>query len=445
MGVRVGRIVKEFVFKSLLEQGQRIDIHGNKKNLAARLLEVDEKKLTLQPIEGDPAGMAAGEPVRVFFFFQNNYHTFETTVLEPRAVPAGATGTAGSAGAPAGAAAPAGTPPRLYLKHPEGVYKNPQRKYERIRPSEAAEVYFTLKGKKVELSFPRFGGSFPVEDPRVSDQFDPRSIDGLIREFRKKIAGHVQVDHILMMRNRVPSSYEEKLLAATGKIFWIPSVDEGFPLRDPFPEERIITKKDLARYEESIGTPPPIIPSKIANILYEKQKKGIYSEVYCPVLYDVYMIGYIRLANMEQKREKIGKETLEYLAQFAQVLSYALKINGYFDDKGPREQRYEAQIIDISASGLLFAHPAERLAEELQIHTDLELFLKLGDRRMQIGSQVRRKFQDKERSYFGVQFLRIDPQDFRFLFELLYGKPLRPEDENSWEGGTPPPTLNLFE
>ena len=57
---------------------------------------------------------------------------------------------------------------------------------------------------------------------------------------------------------------------------------------------------------------------------------------------------------------------------------------------------------------------------------------------------MRRKFQDGERSYFGLQFLSIGPEDLAFLFEKLYGHPYSSEEDARWEGGTPPPPLDLF-
>ncbi len=419
MGVRVGRIVKEFVFKSLVDQGGRVELHGHKKFLAARMLEANPGGLVLVPLEGDPAVFAVGEPLRVFFFLQNNYHTFESTPLEI-------------------------SPERVLLKDPEGVYKNPQRKYERIRMTEPVEVHFTLQGEKVDLSFPRFEGYAAVEEPVVSERFDARSIQRLVENFRRKISRHVQSNRIQMMRNRIPDSYEEKVMAATGKIFWIPSVEEDFPLHDPFPEERVVTRRDLVKFEEALRTPSHIIPSKLGNLLFEKQQKGLYSEAWCPVLYNEYLVGYIHLLNGEGKREKMGKDLVEFLWQFAQVLSHSLRSNGYFTDQRTREQRYEARIIDMSAAGLMFVHPLERLARDLTVHTDLDLTLQLGNRRMHIGSRIRRQFQDSGCSYFGVQFMQIEPEDFRFLFELLYGKVFRPEDAERWEGGAPPPPLNLF-
>ena len=60
---------------------------------------------------------------------------------------------------------------------------------------------------------------------------------------------------------------------------------------------------------------------------------------------------------------------------------------------------------------------------------------------MKVGARVMRKFRDAESAYFGVLFLRIEPADFGFLYQFLYGKSFDPAQEGTWEGGAPPPPL----
>ena len=259
MGLKVGRIVKEFVFKSLLDQQIKIDLHGNKKKFSGVLIEVSENRLELECTPEELDKLELDEQIRVFFYLQNNYHTFEATVIEKQNG-------------------------RLFLSHPEGVYKNPQRKFERITLKQPLEVFFNLKGKKVELNFPRTERSLPEVEPKVAEDFVLNSIQKLTREFNRKMSKTVSSNNITMLRNKIPKTFEERILAATGKILWIPSVDEDYLTVDPFQEDRIITKKEIIKYEESFDTPIHIINSKLGNILYEKQKEKIFSEVYCPIL-----------------------------------------------------------------------------------------------------------------------------------------------------------------
>lgn len=424
MGMQVGRIEKEFVFKVLVDEGAQCDVHGSQKEARCRFAGADEQTVSLAPAgEGDAGGVlplfAPGEEVRIFFYLKNNYHTFVTSVRE------------GSATA-------------LVLERPEGVYKNLQRKYERVRPRGDIEASFSLSGRKIELNFPKTERFSSVEPPQTSDEFDPHRIHNLVVAFRRKMESMASSNAIAMLRDKLPRSWEEKVVTRLGKSLWIPSTEEDFPARDPFPDERVITKAELVRLEEESGAQPYVITGKLGNILYEKlQKKDIFSEMYCPILYNEYAVGTVRVWNTGSRRERLGKNVLEYVHQFARVLAYSLVRNGYFQAEASGERRYEAPIIDMSASGLLFAHTNADLGRELLIHTDLELTMRLEGRVIPIGARIMRKFKDADSVYFGALFLRIDPEDFAFLFQFLYGKPFDPIYGDTWEGGAPPPPVQL--
>lgn len=418
MGTAVGRIEKEFVFKALIDDGTPCDVHGTGKEARCRFSQVSEERLEMVPVEGGLPAFQAGEDVRVFFYLKNNYHTFASRVIEADA-------------------------DRIVVQHPRGVYKNLQRKYERVKPAVELQVSFSLKGTRIELNFPKSEKFSPVEPPEISATFDPARIQELVRTFRDKMTTLSFESKIRMMRDRLPRTWEEKVMVRFGKCLWIPSTEDDFPSKDPFPEERVITRGELIRLEEENGAQAYVVTGKLGNILYEKTKKNVFSELLCPILYNEYVVGYLHVWNTNENKNRIGKDLVEYAWQFGRMLCYSLVTNGYFRAENASERRYEAPIIDISASGLLFAHNSADLARELLVHTDLELSMKVARRSFKIGSRVMRKFRDAENIYFGVLFLKIDPGDFAFLFEYLYGKPFDPVYENVWEGGAPPPPVEL--
>ena len=418
MGTQVGRIEKEFVFKALVDDATPCDVHGAGKEAQCKFAQVSEDRLEMTPVSGPLPAFQAGEEVRVFFYLKNNYHTFSARLIE------------------------AG-PEKLVVQHPRGVYKNLQRKYERVKPGEDLHVSFSLKGTKIELNFPKSERFSEVEPPETSATFDPRRIQTLVRAFREKMSTLVSDNRIVMMRDRLPRAWEEKVMVRLGECLWIQSTEEDFPAKDPFPDERVITKSALIRLEEESGAAPYIITGKLGNILYEKSKKGIFSELWCPVLYNEYVVGYLHIWNTMEKKNRIGKDLVEYTWQFGRMLCYSLVTNGYFKAESASERRYEAPIIDMSASGLLFAHNSGDLHKELLVHTDLDLTMRVGKRVFKIGARVMRKFKDAENNYFGVLFLRMEPRDFAYFFEYLYGKPFDPVYEGVWEGGAPPPPLEI--
>jgi hypothetical protein len=418
VGTEVGRIEKEFVFKSLVDDNVPCDIHGSRKELTCRFSGIKEDALIMTPLEGSLEGFEPGEEIRVFFYLKNNYHTFASRVRE----------ISGQ---------------KMVVEQPPGVYKNLQRKFERVRLSGDMDVSFSIHGTKVELNFPKSDRFSPVEPPEESTAFDPKRIEEVLQTFRKRMESLVSDSKIVMMRDKMPRSWEEKVIVRLGKCLWIPSTAEDFPSRDPFPDERVITKPELVKLEEEAGAQAYVITSKLGNILYEKTKKEITAELWCPVLYNEYVVGYVHIWNTSARRERLSREIFEYVQEFAKTLCYSLVTNGYFKVENSTERRYEAPIIDMSASGLLFAHTSPDLIRELLVHTDLELTVKLEKRTMLIGARIMRKFKDAESSYFGVLFLRLDQEDFKVLFRFLYGKQFDPSQEGVWEGGAPPPPLDM--
>ena len=418
MGTQVGRIEKEFVFKSLIDDATPCDVHGTGKEAHCRFSQLSDERLEMVPLEGQLPGFQIGEEIRVFFYLKNNYHTFSAKLIEA-------------------------SPEKITVQHPRGVYKNLQRKYERVKPSEDLHVSFSLKGTKIELNFPKSERFSEVEPPQTSTTFDPKRIQELVRAFREKMSSLVSDSKIVMMRDRLPRAWEEKVIVRLGQCLWIPSTDEDFPSKDPFPDEKVITKGALIRLEEESGAQPFVITGRLGNILYEKAKKGVISELWCPVLYNEYVVGYLYIVSTGEQKNRIGKDLVEYTWQFARMLCYSLVTNGYFKAENASERRYEAPVIDMSASGILFAHNSGDLIRELLVHTDLELTMRVGKRAFKVGARVMRKFKDAETNYFGVLFLRIEPGDLAFLFEYLYGKPFDPLYEGVWEGGAPPPPLEM--
>ncbi len=257
MGTEVGRIEKEFVFKSLVDEKAPCDLHGSRREYRCRFSAVETDTLTIAPDEGTLEGFSTGDEVRIFFYLKNNYHTFVSHVVEADAS-------------------------HVVVEHPQGVYKNLQRKFERVRVRNPVAVTFSLHGTKVELNFPKSDRYSPVEPPEADVTFDPKRIQEVVKAFRDKMETIASDNRIVMLRDKMPRAWEERTVVRLGKCLWIPSTAEDFPARDPFPDERVITKGELIKLEEEAGAQPYVITSKLGNILYEKTKKDIVSELWVP-------------------------------------------------------------------------------------------------------------------------------------------------------------------
>ena len=416
MGIQINRIEKEFIFKRALDRKIRANIHGDKKEFEGTLIDFSKSSITLETLAAND--LEIGEEVRVYLFFQNNMHTFNSTIKEREAN-------------------------KIVITQPAGVYKQLQRKHERVKTPQDVTGFFTLKGKNFELNFPKTSRYFSVERPESAESFDESSIDKLIKDFRGKVNKMVSDNNIVMLRNRNPSSFEESLMFKTAKIIWVPSIKEGYALHDPFPDNRILTQREMIQQEGESDFSDSVLNARLEKRLDEKLRNHIYSEIYCPLMYNQYFVGYVHVYNSLEKKEGISEAIIEYVYQFAKVLCYSLEINGYFTSLANQEKDFETQIIDLSASGLLFANPAKDLSRDLLIHTDLKVTLKFKGRSMQIGARIIRKFKDRDHLYIGLQFMDIAPEDFRLLFESIYGKSFTDEVNDQWEGGIPPPQLRF--
>ena len=137
-----------------------------------------------------------------------------------------------------------------------------------------------------------------------------------------------------MFRDREPQTFEEKLIAGTGKIFFMQSIYEGIKPPETETELSIVDKSELK-------------PEDVEILLADMKKAGIYSVLYCPVLYHEYTAGYIYLCN--EKNKKIEIDTLEYVYQFSKILAWSLNKNDYFSGGQTKAIDFNSQIVDISA------------------------------------------------------------------------------------------------
>lgn len=408
MGVRVNRIEKEFILKKILEKGTLVRILSKKKEIQGKIARFSDDFLIIDCLENDISHLKIHNEVSIFFIFEKNQHTFTSKITEIKEN-------------------------QIIIAQPEKAYKSLQRQYERIKSTEDIQVSFHLKGKRIQFDFPKTEYYYPLTEPEFSKDFDPSSIQNLIKSFQRKMKKLVSVNKIIILRNKVPTTYEEKLLAKTGKIIWIPFIKDGFLLKNDYPEFSLLSYQELIDYEIEMGTPRSEIGPKLENILKEKLKKGFYSQLYCPVFYNEYLVGYIYVCNFYAKKNEISIDILKYVYEFSKVLCYSLKTHHYFKPKRTEDLSYSSSLLDISGSGLLFAHPENSLSVHLPIHSNLTITLKIGKRKMEIESLVIRKYKDRNTNYFALRFTKITPEDFRFLYEFIYGKPYSIESGTIWD------------
>ncbi len=404
MGNSISRIEREFIIKALDDNKFVLSMHGLKKEADVVILNYEEEDFVdVYSKNRDLDEFEIGEKVRLFFSYYGHVMTFNSKILSC-------------------------DEEKVRLAYPEGILKNLQRKFERVNPPKGVGLQFTVDNVKVELRFPESGRFVRLEEHSSNGKFDTTSINKLVSDFKEIISSHCDENRITMFRDREPESFEEKLISSTGSVFFMQSIYEGMTVPETKSDIPVVSKEELE-------------PEEIEQLISDMKRAGEYSVLYCPILYHEYTAGYIFLCN--EKNKKIEVDTLEYVYEFSKILAWSLNKNNYFSGGQTKAQQFKSQIIDISASGLLFADTSENLSDVLNIYTDINLELKINKRKMVVYSRIMRKYHNKGTTFYGVQFMDINPEDFRYLFEYVYGRVFTETDSNMWEGGSRPPTLEL--
>lgn len=420
MGIQVGRIEKEYILGSVRDKQITLKLHARQQQMEVLVKKFDTKQIVLLPQAEFTEPLEEKEALQVFFSYFGHTMTFETRVIE-----------AGN--------------DTIICEYPRHVVKNLERKYERVSPPDNVSIHFISKGQKIVLDFPRSEEYNPVHKPAAIDEVENTSLQGLISDFRRKVGEIVSVESIKMFRGKMPQTFEERCISRFGKILYVPQTESCKFELDRIADIDIIDRAKLREQLIDEGTLEKNVNFKIDSIIAEKRDADIFSELYCPILFQEYVSGYIYLMNTYDKRKTISDALIEYVDQFAKILAYSLKIHGYFKGKKAEAVEYSATIVDISASGLLFAHPSEELAENFVLYTDFDLIIQFDKRKMSIPARIMRRFEEEDTYYYGVLFLEMQPEDFRYLFDFIYGREFTAEDEDVWEGGAAPPTVDLFE
>ena len=414
MGIETNRIETEFIIKSVLDKVIPVTIQMKKKNITGKLVNYNlEKNVIIEISAEDIELIKVEDQISLYFSYFSHVMNFSATITEK-------------------------IKNQVVVSYPQKIYKNLSRKYARVNPPENSKIVFYMKGEKFQLDFPKTEEYNAVDYPEFNtEEFPINDITQLINEFRKKILESVSNVNILTYRKQKPESLEEKILAQSGKVLYIPSVNKDLPKLSEVENSAILTKETIDNY-----VPDAQNLLKASNA--EKSLKGIHSELFCPILYLEYVVGHIHLQNKGIKQTKIKSDIVEYVYQFSKVLAFSLKVSGYFNQgKVEVQEKFENTIVDISASGLLFQSNSKKLEKSIFLYADIKIDLILGEKTIPIVSRVMRKFKNGDNGFFGLIFLEIDPKDFEYLFSLVYEREITEDDVEKWEGGSAPPQVDI--
>lgn len=407
MGSEIKRIEKEFILKDVFEKQSPLEIHLGEERLKAFIAELGEERLKLR-LPDDILPTEISE-ITVFFRFRNNPITFTARVMVCD-----------------GAA--------VEVAQPKELIRDLSRSFERIRSPKGVSVTFLFKGKQVRLDYPDSDQYDPVETPELDPGFNASRIADLLKSFRERAGRFATENKIVMLRERVPTTFQEKLVAQTGKMLALPFYPSEAQIRASEVRERILSQDEIIAREGERGEDMFTVLEHISKVIDQNRERRIWHELYCPILYHQYVVGYLYLIRSGSEQEKFEPATFEFLMQYSRILAYSLKVNGYFRAEPIIDEFGAAELIDISGSGLLFSYPPD--GPEILLYTDLDLRIKLTNHTIPVRGRVMRSYNDADRVYIAIQFIELDPDDMEILFEHIYGTEYR-GDVDSVGAGDP--------
>jgi c-di-GMP-binding flagellar brake protein YcgR len=397
MATPVGRIEKEFLFKALFEEKLPVVYIRDRHEYELVLEHPAGEEMTFRPDR--PLGkLKPRSKLPLLFNYRGQVIDFTAEILAQK-------------------------DESIICKTPETLYKNLDRNYLRVDAPSDLKIIFTFKGDRYNLEFPKITEYENIASGDLVRNIDPRNLSGLIKQITNTLKNFADGFKIVNFRDKKPESIEERIVSETGKTLFIPSTAGFLPKTDPYPKKRIITEDIFKRYLETTGIGTSFLDENTARFLKNKFDDEIFSDAWVPILFQEYVIGYIHIWIDKQGRLPFDFSVLDHVYQYAKVLAFSLKENGYFEHGRLHNEPFDGRVLDISASGLLFAYPlGTSLLATLLVDAELTVAIEAPNRTINVNAKIVRRFKDKSACYFGCRFLNMAPEDTRFLFEHLYGR-----------------------
>jgi len=403
MAVPAGRIESEFYYKVLFDE--KIPLKYIKDRVEYHLT-LDQPVLDMMVLRPDKPieGLKPRTKIPMLFTYRGQSVDFTTEIIKT-------------------------SEELIICKAPEKLHKNLDRNYLRVDTPSDIKVMFTFRGDRYNLALPRV---MEYESVTASDLFnagDSHNLADLIKQLTGLAKNFADGYKIVNFKDKKPETMEEKIVSETGKALFLPSTVGRLPAVDPYPKKRIITEEIFKRYLESTGVGEAYLGETCTRFMKNKFNDGIYSDAWIPILFHEYVVGYIHIWINKEGRLPFDFSMLDNLFQFSKVLAFSLKENGYFEQGKIENEPFESRVLDISASGLLFAcSHGFSIASLLLVDSELTVTIEAPNRTINVTAKIVRRYKDKNAVYFGCRFMGMVPEDTRFLFEYIYGRQIDDSD-----------------
>lgn len=396
MAIALKKIESEFILKSIIDTKSPCILELEREKVAFSMQSYDDLSITLLS-EKPCKAISYGMDVSFSLDFHGLSMSFKSTIISVKEN-------------------------QIIVKRPVSIYRALTRSFHRIpRPTDISCTY-SIQGERFALDFPKRDYFESYEEITEGNDTVLLNIKELLANFDKEASVWGSNRELVLFKTRKPESFEEKIITFSGKALYIPTIQSGFPLEDPYPNGLFITRSLLLEYIKMTGTQSGFEDQELDRLLRNKRQKGILSELYMPIDFHEYVLGYVHIWNMRVGFSPLDYKTLEKVRDFSRIFTHALKVNNYFSNFVIQNPSFNVQIFDVSSSGALLFQTKDSKQNALLVNTKMDFNLKLKDTELIIQGKVVRKFEDSKGNYFGIEFMFREEADFTFFYNFLYGR-----------------------
>lgn len=398
MAARIEKVEKEFILMAAAESSLPLRIQADGRSLTCRLSGADQGLLRLSPRKEEPSPFRAWETVSVQFDFRGQPMAFTTRVRR------------------SGQGV-------LELASPELLYRDLLRRWPRVQAPRGFSARLLLPGFGLSLSCPESREYAEVEEPGAS--MGAASLSALVGDFKRRAAELSDENRVVMFKGgRGPADAAESIASALGRVVFVPSVQSGLPLVDPYPEGRLVTQAALEDFEGPLSLAGD---SAFSAYLESRARGGLVAALWCPILYYRYVIGVVYLGSSSFRPFDLREVDFAY--GFSRALAWSLKRYGYFESGSPQDDLCAASLIDLSPSGLLIS--LGRGMPVLKPSSAVDLVLESPRGEKSLRARVARHFSAGKEAFYGLAFEGLPESEASELASGLYG----PDSDLRAQGG----------
>jgi hypothetical protein len=313
--------------------------------------------------------------------------------------------------------------PHFVTTIPNFFYKNLDRSSPRVNFPLDMQLKFSFSEERYLLPFSDVQETTPLKNEDFLPDTDSKNFNDMVTAMVSWIMSFADEYKLIFFKEIKPLSLEEQLVTKTGKTLFLPSSGSTFPESDSHPKKRLITQEMFRQYLESIGVMSTHFNAAEDQFIQSKVTNQVFSEVWVPFCFKGYVPGYIHIWINKQEKPSLDYTVVETLYQYANSLVLSLQEKGYFEAFSLKDKLIKAQGVDISAGGLRFTYPQSYIASALLLDTELAMKLITPKRTISVKAKILRRYQENASVFLGCHLLDLIPEDIRFLYEYIYGKP----------------------